>query len=58
MTDIAASQWAATVRILALMVALPATMALSPISLGRQIPWGSGAVLGLVPMVAMMGVLS
>jgi hypothetical protein len=32
-------------------------VALSPISLGRHIPWNSAAVLGLVPMVAMMGVL-
>jgi hypothetical protein len=51
------SQRQATVRILALMVALPATVALSPISLGRHIPWNSAAVLGLVPMVAMMGML-
>jgi diguanylate cyclase (GGDEF)-like protein len=51
------SQRAAVIRVLALVAAFPATIALSPGSLGRHIPWSSGTVLGLVPMIAMMGVL-
>ena len=51
------SQPAAATRILTVAAAFPVTIALSPTSLGRHIPWQSGAVLGLLPMIAMMGVL-
>ncbi len=51
------SHRAALVRLVALLVAFPATIAVSPISLGRYIPWRSGAVLGLLPGIAMMCVL-
>jgi diguanylate cyclase (GGDEF)-like protein len=51
------SQRAAVTRILLVAAAFPAAMAVSPMSLGRHIPWQSGAVLGLLPMIAMMGVL-
>ena len=51
------SQQAAATRILMVAAAFPVTIALSPTSLGRHIPWQSGAVLGLLPMIVMMGVL-
>jgi diguanylate cyclase (GGDEF)-like protein len=51
------SQQAAATRILTVAAAFPVTIALSPASLGRHIPWQSGAVLGLLPMIAMLGVL-
>jgi hypothetical protein len=50
-------QRAAATRILMVATAFPVTIALSPTSLGRHIPWQSGAVLGLLPMIVMMGVL-
>jgi diguanylate cyclase (GGDEF)-like protein len=51
------SQQAAVTRILTVAAAFPATLALSPISFGRHIPWQSGAVLGLLPMIVLTGVL-
>ena len=51
------SQQAAATRILMVAAAFPVTIGLSPTSLGRHIPWQSGAVLGLLPMIVMMGVL-
>ena len=51
------SQPAAATRTLMVAAAFPVTIGLSPTSLGRHIPWQSGAVLGLLPMIAMMGVL-
>src|SRR5215216_3352140 len=52
------SQQAAATRILTVAAAFPVTIALSPTSLGGHIAWQSGAVLGLLPMIAMMGVLT
>jgi len=51
------SGWTAFTRMGAAMVALPVTIALSPVSLGRHIPWHSAPVLGLVPQTAAMGLL-
>ena len=51
------SQRAAAIRVLAVAAAFPVTIAVSPMSLGRHIPWYSGGVLGLLPMIVMMGVL-
>lgn len=51
------SQQAAVTRILTVAAAFPATIAVAPVSVGRHIPWQSGAVLGLLPMIVMMGVL-
>jgi diguanylate cyclase (GGDEF)-like protein len=51
------SQQAAVTRILTVAAAFPATIAVAPVSFGRHIPWQSGAVLGLLPMIVMMGVL-
>ena len=52
------SQQAAATRILTVAAAFPVTIALSPTSLGGHIAWQSGGVLGLLPMIAMMGVLT
>ena len=51
------SQRAAVTRALAVAAAFPVTIAVSPMSFGRHIPWYSGAVLGLLPMIVMLGVL-
>jgi diguanylate cyclase (GGDEF)-like protein len=51
------SGWTAFARMGATVVALPVTVALSPVSLGRHIPWLSTAVLGLIPQIMAMGLL-
>jgi EAL domain len=47
----------ALVRMAVTMAALPVTIALAPVSLGRHISWASAPVLGLIPQVAAMGLL-
>ena len=51
------SNLAASIRIAATMAALPVTIALTPLSLGRVVSWHSAMILGMVPQIAAMGLL-
>jgi diguanylate cyclase (GGDEF)-like protein len=49
---------ATVIRTAILVVAVPATAAIAPVSFGQQIPWNSGVVLGLLPAVILVAMLA